>query len=415
MPRFRYTAYDASGRTVSSEIEATSANEVSRQLGSRGLVPLEVTGLSHNTQAIQPKRSQQKWWQREIGKPGKAGLRETVQFIRELSTLVGAGMTLDGALAAISDNSDQARGKQRADILRQHVMAGKPLSEAMRLEGRSFPDEVIGSVKAGESASDLAASLQRLQAQLAKRLQVQTELRSALIYPIVLILMAIGVMLVVINMLIPNIRPLFDEARVPMPTFIRLLDDAQTALISHWPIALGAIALIWMTMRSLLRSVPVRERLHRTLLGMPVMGVVIRRRETARFARVWGSQLVSGVSTLPALTVAGQAPQNLEIRSRIAQAADSIRNGSVPSSAFRDAGALVSLAYQFMAVGENSGRLGHMLLQLAEVLEADEQETVKRLMSILTPVLTLVLGLFVALLMMSLMGAINGLNDAAFK
>jgi general secretion pathway protein F len=414
MPRFLYTAYDSAGDAQSGELEAIDAGAAERMLSQRGLVTLHIK-VPDKAPSDDGGGGGLPWWQREIGPAKAPTLRETAQFIRELATLLDAGMTLDGALAVIAENDRVGRRAARVRRLREQVLAGKSLSEAMRLEAKPFADDVIGAVKAGESASELTATLNRLAAQLTRKLQVQSELRSALIYPCVLILMSVAVMIVVVAVLIPNIKPLFDDARMPMPTLILMLDAVQSAIVEGWPVALAAAAGVAFVLRTLRRSEAARLPFSRAVLRLPGLSYALRRRATAGFARTLGVQLISGVSTLPAMGAAAEQIRNPELRARSRAAIDRVRDGASPSEAFRGASALLPSASQFMAVGENSGRLGPVLLTLAETLERDEQEATKRFMSLLTPLITIALGLFVGLLMMSLMTAIGSLNDVAFR
>jgi general secretion pathway protein F len=417
MPAYSYKAFNASGEIRIGRVEAATPESAEASLALSGLTVFEVVENGGPAGAAQAFRTTatDPWWRREIGRERTPRATELARFAGELSMFITAGISIDQALLMLSENGGSGFQLRVSERLRTQVLEGMSLSDAMKAQSQVFSDELTAIVSAAEASADLPGGLSRIASLLGRRAQMQSELRSALIYPAVLLAAAIGVLLVVINVLIPTTRPLFDEARAPMPWFIKFLDDAQSFIAANiW--ALGAIALLAaVALRRLIKRPYVRRRLDELWLRVPVIEAMIRRLEGARFARTLGAQVVAGVSLLPALSTATEAVRNSETKRRIAAATARIKDGAAPSLALRENNPFPPLAYQLIAVGEGSGRLGPVLLQLADTFEQAQQMTIKRTMSLLTPLLTLGLGLLVGALMLSLMSAITGLNDFALR
>jgi general secretion pathway protein F len=416
MPAFAYKAFNTAGQLSAGEMDAPSAQDVEISLARDGLTPFEVLLKGRNMLAS-PSRVAvgEKWWQRDIGGPRQPKTTELAGFANELAMLTGAGVSIDQSLRMLAENSGGRFQRRAAGQLLAEVLEGRSLSNAMKRQPQAFTDELVAIVLAAESSADLSGGLARLAAHLTRRAQLQSELRSALIYPAVLLIASLGVLLVVINVLIPNIRPLFDEAKTPLPGFIKVLDDLQSFVVGHWLAILVASAILCLSVRHAFRTAAIRAWIDAILLRAPVAGAVIRRLEGARFTRALGAQVISGVSLMPALSIASETLQNAESKRLVVAAIEQIRDGVKPSQALKEVNPFPPLAYQLIAVGEGAGRLGPVLLQLAETFEQAQQVAVKRAMSLLTPLLTLGLGLLVGLLMLSLMNAITGLNDFALR
>ena len=416
MTRYAYKAFDRHGRIEAGSAEATSSLDLERCLAERGLTTFELVA---QTSIKAPFRSfansdDEPWWRREIGRERRISEAGIARLVGELAILSGSGVSIDQALAMIAESH---RGVERrtAKRLRDQVMEGRSLSEALRAREAGFGEDIIAMVLAAEAAADLPGGLARLSSLLVRRQQVATELRSALIYPIVLLLASIGVLLVVVNVLVPNLRPLFDEARSPMPAAIALLDSIQTLLWQNWSIVAPGLIISILLIRRFLQFPATRRYIDRFSLEIPGLSGTIKQADAARFARALGAQVVSGVSLLTALLIASQSLRNTKIRDRMLEAVERIRDGVAPSQALREAEVFPTVMPQLVAIGEGSGRLGQVLLQLAETFEQSQQVAIKRAMGLLTPLLTLGLGLLVGSLMLSVMASITSLNDFALR
>jgi general secretion pathway protein F len=418
MAAFAYKAFNSGGQTKAGQVEARTLRDAESALASGGLTVFEIVPVSRPTtgaQQVANEQGSERWWQRELGRERAPSAKQLAEFASELGMLTGAGISIDQSLGLVADNSSNGFQKRVSRRLRAAILEGSSLSDAMKQNNAVFSDELIAIVRASEAASDLTGGLNRLSALLNRRAQMQTEMKSAFLYPAILLVASIGVLLVVVNVLIPNIKPLFDEARAPVPAFIRILDNLHSFLIANWAFVGGLLLAAVFVARLCMRHSPVRAALDAMALKIPLLASSVRRLEASRFTRALGAQVISGVSLLPALTVASESLRNREVRRLVDGAVEKIRDGQQPSVAFRETNPFPPITYQLMAAGEGSGRLGPVLLQLAETFEQAQQTSVKRAMSLMAPLLTLGLGLLVGLLMMSVMNAVTSLNDFALR
>ena len=409
MPQFRYRAYDKQGALKEDAIEARSRETALEALHQRGLFPLDVTGTDG------PAPTAQKWWDRDISfGDGSLPLAGLTVFTRELATLIKADLTLDDALRIVSLQPLIPRKIKAATLsILDAVRQGDSLSGALAARGKEFPEYYWRLIQAGEASGSLGDVLDDLSQFLERSSEVRTQVGSALLYPAVLLVAAMGALTVILTVLIPTIVPLFSDAGAKLPWSLQVLVDAQSFVGRNWIAILLLLALAIVLMTLGLRNAGVRTILHRAFLKIPIVGSLISDRETARFARTLSTMTHSGVPMLEAVRISGSVLQNQAFAQAVANAGQVLQEGGTLSQPLLQSGLFSELSMRLITVGEQTGQLEGMLMRVAQVYEATLARQLARLMSLLTPVLTLVIGGLVGGLILSVMNALLAMNDLA--
>jgi|HubBroStandDraft_1064217.scaffolds.fasta_scaffold61146_3 general secretion pathway protein F len=403
MPTFQYAAYGAQGDLAEGDIEATSAEAAADLLWERGLSAFQ----------MQPRRAAERWWNREL-LAQRTSRSALLGFVRELATLMTAEIPLDDALRMLADPTGAGVYSRLAADVRSDVLSGSTLSEAMQKRAHIFPAEVVSVVRAGEIGGMVRQVLNDLAELLERRAEMRNKIRSALIYPALLICLAIGSLAVVIGALIPSVASVFAGSGKSLPAFVGLALSIQ----SHWSELLtltvlllaGGIAASWI----LLRRPAVRFARDRIAVRLPVIGPFVRQQETARFALTLGTLLKAGVPLLQAAASAHDVVRNQKIAGDVERVVGAVREGSALHHALARETDLPPLALRMIAIGEEAGKLDRMLLRVAAIFEESTRRTVDRAMTLLAPVLTMVIAAFVGGLIITVMDAIMTMNGMAF-
>jgi general secretion pathway protein F len=412
--RFNYKAFNAKGRLVHGNISALSIIDAKNQIAATGLTPVDINVGSQRLESA-PTHAEP-WWKREIGpsRSARGTTSQLAEFFSDLAVLTSARVPLEEALGMLAATAGRFT-KRQASELRRQLVEGQSLSQAMASQPRVFAQEIIATIRAAEAAGQTADAVKRLAEMWVQRAKVESELRSALIYPIVLLLACVAIMVVVLSILLPAVKPLFDEARAPMPGILAAIDLLGIFLQTHWPGVATSLISIILTMRRLLSHDSVKPRLHRVAFDLPVLGQAICRAEASRFFRSLGAQTSGGVSLLPALVASKDVIRNYEVRRRLDLLIDQVREGASLSASLQNIHAFPAAAAAMVKVGETAGRVSEQFLYLAELFERQRQVAIRRTITFITPALTLGVGIFVGFLMLSVVGAIASLGDLALR
>lgn len=402
--QFQYKAVAPDGSVVRGHIEAPNRAIAAQRLQAQGHLPLTVE-ISAATTGLRALLS------REIGGGRRRGSQSVIELIGRVSLLMDAGVALEAALALLARSEAAVGMRQLADTLLSRLRGGASLGDAMAAEGDIFPAVVVAMVRAGEASGALAPTLARLADHLARAAVVRQSIRSALIYPAVLVTTAIGAVLLVLLVVLPQLEPVFAEAGDRLPLLTRLAFAASALVRKWWWVLLAVLALAVLLARRLLGDPAIRARQDALILRAPVLGMGVRQAEAGRFARVLGTLVGGGVTLSVALTLARPVLANKVISDGIAKVIAAVREGGGLAGPIARADVFPDLAVQMIQIGEATGRLDAMLLRLADLLESDVQRTISRSLALLVPALTICLGALVAAIIASVMLAVLGIND----
>jgi len=335
-------------------------------------------------------------------------------FTREISVLLAAGVPLDRSLQLLVKVGENGPLKKVCENLLSNVSNGMSLSDAMQDQSEVFPPYYSGMVRAGEAGGALPVVFGRLFEMLEKRAVLSAKVQSALTYPlIILILMAVSVGVLMV-LVIPEFKPIFSQAKDDLPWTTEAIIWLSDFTVEYGTIALAVLlaALIGLSKLRLTE----RQQLYRDqmLLMIPAIGPMLRTLETGRFCRMLGTLRSNGVTLIDAVQISADTLQNRVISRGIRQIIQPLSQGEGISRPLKKIDVLPDLALQLIEVGEESGKLDEMLIQVAEIFDVETDRKIQTALSLLVPLITVFLGLVVAFVIGSILSAMLGSYSIAF-
>ncbi|WP_395679147.1 type II secretion system inner membrane protein GspF [Dokdonella sp.] len=401
MPAFSYQALDSNGKTQRGVLQGDTARAVRGNLRERGLNPLVVEevreGSAPGTQPLLRRRG--------------LGGAQLALLTRQLSTLVGAGLPIDEALGALSEQAENERQRGLTMSLRARVMEGASLAQAMAEFPDSFPEIFRASVAAGEQSGRLAQVLEKLADHAEARDALGQKILAALAYPLLLAIVAVAVVAGLLTWVVPQIVGVFQNLHQALPLATRAL-IALSAFLRAWGWLLVLVLLAVLVLARLaLRSEATRWRWHAVLLRLPLVGRLVRAANTARATRTLALLSSSAVPLLDALAIAAQVVSNLPMRDALKRAALKVREGSAFSRALGESGQFPPVALRLIASGERSGQLPRMLEEAAAQQQRELDRWLTALTAVLGPAVILVVGAIVLFIVLAILLPIFNLNQ----
>lgn len=376
MPVFAYRALTAAGRPNAGVIDAETARAAWQALRARGVFPT----------TVHEERGGPRWTAR---RPRPAELAATM---RQLATLVGAGVPVADALAAVAAQAEQPALVRALTVARAQLREGASLADALAAEPRVFPPLFPDLVRAGEASGALATVLLRLAEHTEASAALRARLRAALTYPAVMTAATAAVLAFLLAWVVPQVTRLFAEngGTLPLPT--RLLVGVTHALHAGWWVLLllGLAGAWWL--RAYAATPTGRERLDAMSLRLPLAGRVVRRTAMARLARTLATLLAGGVPLEAALGMAGAVVGNRRLAAAVAGARAAVREGHALAPALAASGLFPALLVQLVAVGERGGSLAAMLERAALTYEGEVETAVATVTALVEPLLVVVMG-----------------------
>jgi len=403
MAAFDYVAVDAGGRTVTGAVSATDEVAVRAVLARRRLMPLEVTtarGTASRSSQAAPRKA------------AKLGAKTLALATRQLSTLVSVS-PIEEALRTIALQADRPAVRRVLDGVHSGVMEGRRLSDAMGLQGQAFPPLYRAMVSAGETSGALEPILERLADGLERDQIVRGKVITALVYPIVLAVVALGVITAMMTFVVPKVVDQFDSMNQTLPLLTRLV-IGMSHLMRDWGWLLALLLIVGgLVAAVLLRNPAIRLRVDTALLRLPLVGRLTRDLHGAKMARTLSTMIAAGLPVLEGLTITARTISNRRLRLATETMADAIREGGGLSAAMRRADVFPAILVCMTASGESSGRLEPMLERAADYLEREFSTFTAVMLSLLEPAIIVVMGGVVALIVLSILLPILQINTLA--
>lgn len=417
MADYRYTAIDRSGKEVTGTLSCRDATDAAAKVRSLGYFPVEikssgggngaaraVVGISGGlTRPVIESRARDTS-DRPVKPTGKRVKRiQILLFTREMADLIEAGLPIDRALSVLIEQTDNEALREMVQTLQGDIRAGKPLSEALQRYPREFPSLYANMIHAGEVSGQLPAVLTRLADFMEKEQVRKSQIVSAMIYPMVLITVALLAVSVLLFFVIPRLQGVFDDMKVTLPLSTRILLGASDFVMHYWwaigGSILGSIFLFraWTNTPSGLRAFDGFR------MALPLIGGLTRKITMARYVRTLGTLLGGGVPILDSLEIAGSAVGNSVTSDAIEVVRDGVRQGETLSESMEKTKGFLPLVVHMTAVGEETGRLPQMLGRTANTLDFEVDNTMRRLTSLVEPLVVLCMGGFVGFIVLSIL------------
>jgi general secretion pathway protein F len=405
MPSFRYVAIDPAGKIARGVMEAPDEAALVARLQRQGHIPMRAEPATRGP-----------WLAGLLAiEFGRSGLRpqEVADVTRELSIMLGAGQDLDRALRFLVETASAPRIRAVLEQLRDKVRDGGALAAAMAAQPRSFSRLYVGLVRAGEAGGTLAPTLERLATLLERQRSLSASIASAMIYPALLVVAAIGSVTLLLTVVLPQFVPLFAQNGAALPASTQLLIATGGLVADYGLYGLAAALLLLLAARQALRRPGPRLAVDRLLLRLPVIGGLARETLAARFTRTLGTLLLNGVPLIGALAIVRDAIGNLAAVAAVDLATLSARGGAGLSRPLGAAAIFPPRTIHLLRLGEETAQLGAMSLRAAEIHEEAARIGVQRLVALLVPMITVLMGAVIAGIVSSLLLAMLSLNDLA--
>ncbi|MCJ8206083.1 type II secretion system inner membrane protein GspF [Pseudomonas sp. RGM2987] len=399
MPTFDYRAEDVRGRRCKGRVEADSPRHARQLLRERGLLPSEVHAAG----------GQRVMGPRQTG--GRLSAADLALLTLQLSTLIQAGLPLEESLGAVAQQSQKRRVSHLLSAVRTRVMEGHPLATALRAFPQAFPELFCATVAAGEQSGHLGQVLEQLASYTQARQASRQRIQLALVYPLILMLACVAIVAFLLGYVVPDVVKIFVDSGQPLPWLTRAMIAVSDGLRAYGLLLLGALAGLLGLWRWSLRQATWRLRWHRLVLGLPLLGEVLRAMEAARFASTLAILSKSAVPLVEALHIAAQVIGNLTIRTRMADVARSVREGGTLTRGLELGGDIPPLMLHMIASGERVGELDSMLARAAEQQEASLAAHIALVVSLFEPAMLVLMGGVVLLIVLAILLPILSLNQ----
>jgi type IV pilus assembly protein PilC len=390
MPYFNYTIRDANGQTRSGKVEAPNAEELRKRLQAEGLQVLEVT-------------EDRKAPRVPAGGYGRVKLSDLAIFARQFSTMLDAGVSLIRCLDVLQAQTNNARLRKILMDLSARVESGESLSRSMARHPKAFSQLIIGLIRAGEVGGVLEESLQRIAGFLEKDVELRRKIRSALTYPVIVLLAAVGIVIFLVSWLVPQFASLFKELGIKeMPAPTQFLIDLSALFTERWYVVIIAVVAILIAYKLFVSTRVGRRVADRVKLRVPVFGPLHHKIVMARFSRTMGTLLASGVPILQAMETVAGVVGNSVVSDAVIESRARIREGEKIADPLQRSKMFPPMVVHMVSVGEESGSLDHMLNKIADFYENEVEMTIASLTAAIEPVMIVLLGVIVGFIVISM-------------
>ncbi|MFI8618150.1 type II secretion system F family protein [Acidovorax sp. NPDC077693] len=419
MPDFVWRAASAQGQIQEGELSAGSAVAVMKALRDKGLTPLTVQeaaasgGAGAAVSGVQTGASV--FGSRRKSRVDKSAVNsaDVLALTSELAIMLRAGLALDNALRVLIDMSHKPSVAELVGSTLDAVKGGTPLSKALARHGSLFGDFYINMVRSGEASGQMSAVLDRLVEHMERQRALRDSVISATIYPAILLGVAVLSLIVMLGFVVPQFEKLFMDMGDALPTPTRLVMGLGQ-IFTRYGLFLGVGAvLLWVALSRWLKSPSGKRWWQVRLLRVPLMGPLALKYQLTLFSRSLGTLLGNGVPLLTALHIATETVSNSVLRQELVKVAPIVKEGGKMVQAISATGIFEPLAINLIRVGEETGRTGPMMLELANILNREVETGIKRLLTLVEPALILILGVLIAAIIVSILLGILSVNDLA--
>lgn len=400
MAAFEYVALGPDGKKTSGIVTADTARSARKELRLRQLTPLEI--LETDERKADGAR-----------KLKRASLTHSdrVLITRQLAMLIGAGSPVEEAIAAVASQADKPATRRLMSNIRNQVAEGYRFSDALPAKGGAFSPLYRSIVSSGETSGDLGTVLDRLAVYLEKSQAVRRKIQTALIYPIVLSVVALGVIVLLMSVVVPRVVEQFNTVDAALPWITQFVIGVSD-FVRAWGllVALFIVAGI-IALRQAMQQETLKRQIDRFMLRLPLIGQLVRGVNAARFARTFSTLLASGATVIESLNAARSSLTNLVFTDAVTSIVEAVKEGGSLSGSMRRTKAFPPMLTHLAASGEMSGKLPELMEKGADYLEDEFDGTTSVALGLLEPAIILFLGSFVAFIVLAIMLPILQLNN----
>lgn len=397
MTAFHYTAINTTGAQQKGLIEADSARHARQLLRDKNLTPLEVTDAQQKKNLIKPSFF-------SISRKQSLAVKELALMTRQMATLLSAGLPLEEVLAAVAEQTEKANSKGLMLSVRSKVLEGHALASALRDFPQAFSHLYCSTVAAGEKSAHLDIVLQRLADYTEQQYEMRQKIFHALIYPAIMILVAIGIVGFLLEYVVPKMISVYSNIGQQLPGMTQVLIALSTGIKSYGLYILLGVILICVLFRlQMQKNLAFREKIHALVLRIPVIGNAIKVTNTARFSRTFAILSSAGVSVLEAMNISAALITNLPIHKAVEEAVKHVREGANIHLALKQTNYFPPMSIHLIASGESSGQLENMLERAANNQDNDIARLIETSLALFEPAIILLMGAIVLFIVLAVL------------
>jgi general secretion pathway protein F len=411
VPLFQYKAVSSSGEVQEGVLDSPTQGAVIERLQSMGLIPIRT---SEAVGAVSAQAGTAKKSPFSLFAPRRVTQDNVAVFTREIATLLKAGLPLDRSMEILLNLSENESVKELLSSIRNEVRGGSSLSKALDQHRDVFSRFYINMVRAGEAGGAQPDVLRRLAEYMERAKELRESIVSALIYPAILVAVAVLSIAVLMIFVVPQFKQIFDQAGQALPIATRVVLWTGEFLRGYWLLLIAALVLAAFWMAKSLANPVSRYRWDERFLRLPLFGDLVAKVEMARFSRTLATLMHNGVPLLTGLSIVRETMGNLIMSEAVGRVAAELKEGRGLGRPMLETQRFPKLAVQMIAVGEETGQLDEMLMQVADAYDTEVRMTVKRILSLIEPAMIIGMALVIGGIIMSILVAMLGLFALPF-
>ena len=403
MPGFSYVAVDKRGKEKRGSLEAETRERALEQLKAEGLIPVSVREQGALNKEIDF----------SIGKKVKP--RDLSVFCRQFVSITQAGVPMKEALQMLSEQTENKWLKRAISEVLLNVEKGNTLADSMRSQPDIFPPMLVNMVEAGEQSGSLEMAFSRMAVHFEKEAKLKATIKKATIYPIILVIAAIGVIAVMLLFVIPIFIDMFADLDIEMPAITMFVMNSSKWMTSHWYVVLAIIVGVVAAYKLIYRTTQGRLTIDRIKMKMPLFGKLTVKTACSQFARTMSTLLMSGISTIDALETTSKIVNNIHYTNAMLKAREEVMKGVPLSEPLEASGIFPPMVYHMTGIGEETGNVEEMLEKMADYYDEEVEMTTQSVLAAMEPLIIVFMALVVGTLVIAVISPIgamyNGLDN----
>lgn len=391
MPSFTYTMIDKLGKEKKGTMEAVNESKVMTALRAEGYIPVTVMPQSILNKDI------------NINLGNSIKPRDLSVFCRQFVSILSAGVSIVSALDMLSEQTENKVLSNAIKEVQIAVEKGETLTDAMKSESKVFPDILIQMVAAGEASGSLEIAFRRLAVHFEKDSKLKAQVKKAMIYPIIVGLVAVGVVFVMMMVVIPNFMAMFEDMDITLPFMTQVVVHISKFVTARWYVILALLTALFVVIQIYKKSPSGKQMLGQMKLKVPIFGKLTTKTISARYARTLSTLLAAGLPMIEAIAVTAGTIDNVIARQTLLDAKEEVAKGIPLSSCISSSGIFPPVAGHMTKIGEETGNMEGMLEKLADYYDEEVEIATESLMAIMEPLIIVVLALVVGVLIIAIM------------
>jgi type IV pilus assembly protein PilC len=390
MKKFRYSARDTNGKVVEGEVEARDANSVADILHDRGLIVVTIKeGMGID-------------WERlsEIN-IGGIPMKDKVVFMRQMATMVGAGLPLTRSLEIMVQQASNPLFRRVLKNVLKSIESGKTLADSFREQEEVLDEITLNLIEAGEQSGNLEDILEKLAVELEEKNQLSSKIKSAMIYPAIILVIIIGVVILMMFVLVPSMAEIYQDFDAELPFATRLLMSMSDFFLNYWWAIITVLAVLVIGIKYYLDTPKGKRNFDKLILKVPSIGTIIAKMQLSQFTRILALLLGSGLSIIKAIELTALSLSNEMFRDTLMEAKDEVEKGGPLAIPIARSEYYPLLVSSMIAVGEETGEIDTVLAKVSQYYKEEVNTATSNLSSILEPVFLVIMGLAIGFIAMA--------------